>query len=207
MAQTSTTLSGAKDHFENITGTDISFTSSSGVYTISSTTTKLTGSSSFTGNNRAVVNDLITITGASESTNNKTFTVKSIVSETSFTVHEQTATEGAGASITLDHTGFVTEKAKGDGYYSQPDGVHTIAYHVGATLNDDANISLKMQGSLATTPTEDDWFDISGTTINQDNIDGSTLAFHANFTGNFVWVRAKVSGMSAGSVSKILYNH
>jgi len=67
--------------------------------------------------------------------------------------------------------------------------------------------SIKMQGSLATTPTEDDWFDISGTSINQDNIDGSTLAFHANFTGNFVWVRAKVSGMSAGSITKILYNH
>ena len=118
-------------------------------------------------------------------------------------------TENADGSttVTLDHTGVVTDKEKGDGYYSQPDGVHTIAYHVGATLNDDANISLKMQGSLATTPTEDDWFDISGTTINQDNIDGSTLAFHANFTGNFVWVRAKVSGMSAGSVSKILYNH
>jgi hypothetical protein len=48
---------------------------------------------------------------------------------------------------------------------------------------------------------------VSGTTINQDNIDGSTLAFHANFTGNFVWVRAKVTGMSAGSITKILYNH
>ena len=53
----------------------------------------------------------------------------------------------------------------------------------------------------------DDWFDIDGTSIDQTNLDGSTLAFHANFTGNFVWVRAKVSGMTAGAVSKILYNH
>ena len=74
-------------------------------------------------------------------------------------------------------------------------------------LNDDENISIRMQGSLATTPTEDDWFDISGTTINRDNIDGSTLAFSANFTGNFVWVRAKISGMSAGAITKILYNN
>ena len=192
MAQTSTTLSGAKDHFENITGTDISFTSSGGVYTISSTTTKLTGSSSFTGNNRAVVNDLITITGASESTNNKTFTVKSIVSETSFTVHEQTATEGAGASITLDHTGFVTEKAKGDGYYSQPDGVHTVTYRMVnlGDSTDDFRGTCKMQGSLATTPTEEDWFDITDTDVNSDL---STTTVSKNFTGNFVWVRAKVT--------------
>jgi hypothetical protein len=107
----------------------------------------------------------------------------------------------------LDHTGFNTDKAKGDGYYSQPDGLHTVAYHVNGSINDDANISLKMQGSLATTPTEDDFFDISGTTIDQTNIDGSTLAFHVNFTGNFVWVRARVTGMSAGAVSKILYNN
>ena len=56
-------------------------------------------------------------------------------------------------------------------------------------------------------PTEDDWFDISDTSIDQTNLDGSTLAFHANFTGNFVWVRAKISGMSAGAISKILYNN
>ena len=82
-----------------------------------------------------------------------------------------------------------------------------MAYHPGATINDDSTIGLIMQGSLATTPTEDDWFDISDTSIDQTNLDGSTLAFHANFTGNFVWVRAKVSGMTAGSVTKILYNN
>ena len=80
-----------------------------------------------------------------------------------------------------------------------------MAYHVNASINDDANIKLKMQGTLATTPTEDDYFDISGTTIDSSNIDGSTLAFSANFTGNFVWVRAKITGMSAGEVTKI--NH
>ena len=61
-----------------------------------------------------------------------------------------------------------------------------------------------MQGTLATTPTEDDWFDISGTTFTTDQ---STTISSANFTGNFVWVRAKVSGMSAGSITKILYNN
>ena len=70
----------------------------------------------------------------------------------------------------MDHTGFVTDKAKGDGYFSQPDGVHTVVYQV---LNredstDDFNGTVKMQGSLATTPTEDDYFDITGTTYTSD---------------------------------------
>jgi len=201
MAQTSTTLSGEKSHVPNISGSDISFTASGGTYTISSTSTVLTGSG------KLAVRDLITVSGTD--LNNSTFTVKAIVSTTEFTVEEVVATENSDGSTvtTLDHTGFVTDKAKGDGYYSQPDGVHTVAYHPSATLNDDSTIGLTMQGSLATTPTEDDWFDIPGTSIDQTNLDGSTLAFHANFTGNFVWVRAKVSGMTNGSVTKILYNH
>jgi len=201
MAQTSTTLSGQKTHVPNISGSDISFTASGGTYTISSTSTVLTG------DGKLAVRDLITISGTS--LNNATFTVKSIVSATEFTVEEVVTNENADGSTTttLDHTGFVTDKAKGDGYYSQTDGIHTVAYHPSATLNDDSTIGLVMQGSLATTPTEDDWFDIPGTSINQTNLDGSTLAFHANFTGNFVWVRAKVSGMTAGAVTKILYNH
>ena len=201
MAQTSTTLSGQKTHVPNISGSDISFTASGDTYTISSTSTVLTG------DGKLAVRDLITISGTS--LNNATFTVKSIVSTTELTVEEVVTNENADGSTTttVDHTGFVTDKAKGDGYYSQTDGIHTVAYHPSATLNDDSTIGLVMQGSLATTPTEDDWFDIPGTSINQTNLDGSTLAFHANFTGNFVWVRAKVSGMTAGAVTKILYNH
>ena len=74
MAQTSTTLSGAKSHIENITGTDISFTSSGGTFTISSTSTELTGSG------KLAVRDIITVTGTTN--NNSTFTVKSVVSTT-----------------------------------------------------------------------------------------------------------------------------
>ena len=199
MAQTSTTLIGETEHKSDITGTDISISTSG---SISSTGTVLTG------NDKIAVRDLVTVTGTAN--NNKTFTVKEVISTTEFTVEETVALDDnadGSTTFTLDHTGFVTDKAKGDGYFSQPDGVHTVAYHINSSLNDGENISIRMQGSLATTPTEDDWFDISGTTINRDNIDGSTLAFSANFTGNFVWVRAKISGMSAGAITKILYNN
>ena len=192
MAQTSTSLSGAKSHVENISGSDISFTSTSGVYTISSTSTVLTGAG------KLALRDLVTVTGTTN--NNSTFTIKEVVSTTEFTVEEVVTTETAdgSTSTTLDHTGFVTDKAKGDGYYSQVDGVHTVAYQVVnlGDSTDDFNGTIKMQGSLATTPTEDDYFDISGTTLTSDQ---STTNVAYNFTGNFVWVRAKVETTNATS--------
>ena len=204
MAQTSTTLSGAKSHVENITGTDISFTASGGTNTISSTSTVLTGSGKLT------LRDLVTVSGTTN--NNSTFTVKSIVSETEFTVEEIVTTESSDGSTTttLDHSGFVTDKAKGDGYFSQPDGVHTVAYQVVnlGDSTDDFLGTVKMQGSLATTPTEDDWFDIAGTTLTSDQ---STTIASYNFTGNFVWVRAKVETTNTTSnpsmITAILLNN
>lgn len=204
MAQTSTTLSGAKSHITDITGTDISFTASGGTNTISSTSTTLTG------NGKLAVRDLVTVSGTTN--NNSTFTVKSIVSETELTVEEIVTTESSDGSttVTLDHTGFVTDKAKGDGYFSQPDGVHTVAYQVVnlGDSTDDFNGTIKMQGSLATTPTEDDWFDISGTSYTSDQ---STTNVSFNFTGNFVWVRAKVETTNAtgnpSMVTSLLLNN
>ena len=190
MAQTSTTLLASKSHIADVTGTDISFTATGTEYKITSTTTSLAG---------FAVRDLITVTGTTS--NNKTFTVKTETSANELIVEEVVTTETSDGSTTttLDHTGFVSDKTKGDGYYSQPDGVHTVAYQVNATMTG----SIKMQGSLATTPTEDDWFDVSGSTFTADQ---STLISTANFTGNFVWVRAKATSVTAGTISSVLIN-
>ena len=195
MAQSSTTIQPATSHKATLSGTVISFTKTGTEYKISSSNTATVSLASL------AQFDLITITGTTN--NNKTFTVKSVLANgTQVIVEEEVTTENADGSTTvsLDYVGFVTDKQKGDGYYSQVDGVHTVAYHVGSTMTG----SIKMQGSLATTPTEDDYFDISGTTFTADQ---STLVDSKNFTGNFVWVRAKCSSMTAGSVTKILYNH
>ena len=190
MAQTSTTLLASKSHIANVTGTDISFTAIGTEYKITSTTTALNG---------FAVRDLITVTGTTN--NNSTFTVKTVSSANQLIVEEIVTDETADVSTTttLDHTGFVSDKSKGDGYYSQPDGVHTVAYQVTSTLAG----AIKMQGSLATTPTEDDWFDIAGSTFTADQ---STLIGTANFTGNFVWVRAKATSTTAGTISSVLIN-
>ena len=190
MAQTSTTLLASKSHISDVTGTDISFTATGTEYKITSTTTTLSG---------FAVRDLITVTGTTN--NNSTFTVKTVTSANELIVEEIVTTETSDGSstVTLDHTGFVSDKAKGDGYYSQPDGVHTVAYQVNSTMTG----SIKMQGSLATTPTEDDYFDIAGSTSTADQ---STLIGTANFTGNFVWVRAKATSVTAGTISSVLIN-
>lgn len=201
MPQTSTTLSGAKSHISDVTGTDISFNATGTVFKITSTTTDLSVFS---------VRDLITVTGTTN--NNKTLTVKTVTSSTELIVEEIVTTETADGSTTttLDHTGFVTDKTKGDGYFSQPDGVHTVAYQVVnlGDSTDDFIGTIKMQGSLATTPTEDDYFDISGTTYTSDQ---STTIASFNFTGNFVWVRAKITTTNASGnpslVTSILLNN
>jgi hypothetical protein len=190
MAQTSTTLLASKSHIADVTGTDISFTATGSEYKITSTTTSLAG---------FAVRDLITVTGTTS--NNSTFTVKTETSANELIVEEVVTTETSDGSstVTLDHTGFVSDKAKGDGYYSQPDGVHTVAYQVNATMTG----SINMQGTLATTPTEDDWFDVTGSTFTADQ---STLIGTANFTGNFVWVRARATSVTAGTISSVLIN-
>ena len=190
MAQKSTTILASKSHISNVTGTDISLEATGTEYKISSTSTSLAGFN---------VRDLITVTGTSN--NNSTFTVKSEVSANELRVEEVVTTETADGSTTttLDHTGFVSAKVKGDGYYSKPDGVHTVAYQVNSTMTG----SIKMQGSLATTPSEDDFFDITGTTFTADQ---STLISTANFTGNFVWIRAKATSVTDGTISSILVN-
>lgn len=191
MAQTSTSLLASKSHKADVTGTDISFTATGTEYKITSTSTALNG---------FAVRDLITVSGTTN--NNSTFTVKTVTSANELIVEEIVTTETSDGSTTttLDHTGFVSDKSKGDGYYSQPDGVHTVAYQVNSTMTG----SIKMQGSLATTPTEDDWFDISGSTFTADQ---STLISTANFTGNFVWVRAKATSVTAGTISSVLLNN
>ena len=121
MAQTSTTLLASKSHIANVSGTDISCTATGTEYKITSTSTSLNG---------FAVRDLITVTGTTN--NNKTFTVKTVTSANQLIVEEIVTTETSDGSTTttLDHTGFVSDKAKGDGYFSQPDGVHTVAYQV-----------------------------------------------------------------------------
>ena len=174
MAQTSTQISGQKTFKSAITVTEgCTFTSTSGTNKIAAASTSLAALS---------VRDLITITGTTN--NNATFTVKSVDTNGTFITVEETVTAETSDGSTdtvLTYSGFVTDKAKGDGYYSQADGLHTVSYHVDATCTG----AIKMQGSLASDPDNAvDWFDIDGTSVG----DGSSVVStqYINFTGNFI---------------------
>lgn len=96
-------------------------------------------------------------------------------------------------------TTLKTDKVKGDGYYKGGDGLHTVQYAV-----TDFSGEIKMQASLAASPAEADWFDISGTTYTT-SPDTDTDAMY-NFTGNFVWLRAVVT-YTNGRINSIKVNY
>ena len=195
MAHKSTSILSSKSHKADITVTEgASFTVSSDVYSITTTSTSLSNLEQF---------DVISVTGTTN--NNKSFTVKSVADDgLSIVVYETVTAETSDGSTdtVIDHVGFVSDKQKGDGYYSQPDGVHTVAYKIDTSVV--AATTIKMQGSLATTPTEDDWFDIADSGP-RPYLSSSIFSF--NFTGNFVWVRAKITVMTAGTITEILLNN
>ena len=92
----------------------------------------------------------------------------------------------------------------GDSYYGFTDGIHTDAIYPKNFLG-----SLELQATLAETPGADDWFNITlknGNTAsysNASNVDAYT------FTGNFLYLRAKITpqASNSGSIDKILLNY
>ena len=120
------------------------------------------------------------------------------------------------------HTGNGTqalqsEKVKGDASFGQSDGLHTIMVNL-----NDFNGTIKIQGSLETTPSDGDFFDInlsdeeftvdvSGLVTKKvlDNLIynvSETSMKSYNVTGNFVWLRADISNWQSGTISSIEMN-
>lgn len=97
----------------------------------------------------------------------------------------------------------LSDKAKGCGYNRQTNGMHTVQF---TTVNGFVGV-VKIQATLATTPAEEDWFDVDGMTLG----DGLTPVVDQtelrNFTGNFVWVRGIITEFTAGNLNRVLYTH
>ena len=88
------------------------------------------------------------------------------------------------------------EKFKGDGYYGRSDGLHSVQYNYSGLSG-----TITIQGTLAVTPVEADWFDVHTYTAAQE-----TSSAIASFTGNYVWVRAVVE-YTDGTINSIVLNH
>ena len=87
-------------------------------------------------------------------------------------------------------------KFKGDGYYGRSDGLHSVQYTYSGFTG-----TITIQATLAVDPVESDWFDVHSYTAAQE-----TSSRIANFTGNYVWIRAKVE-YTDGTISSIVLNH
>lgn len=113
----------------------------------------------------------------------------------------------------LETTGtvvFTSDKEEGSGYYNG-DGFHSVTYEpwpetkkINYGENNNFRGTVIIQGSLASEPSESDWFDIPSTSTTFDDTYNSNT-FH-NFSGNYVWIRAKVS-ISRGVLRQILFNY
>lgn len=99
---------------------------------------------------------------------------------------------------------YNSDSHKGDGYYGASDGLHTVTYTLAPTFVG----TVTMQASLASNPVESDWFNIQDTTQTYTRFDSRdfTTVDYFNFTGNFVWVRGRVSIVD-GAVEAVSYNH
>jgi len=120
-----------------------------------------------------------------------------------------------GDSTTETVTG---EKFKGDGYYGRSDGLHTLQIDLDGFIG-----RVEIQGTLAVDPVDSDWFtvelgtgsmsiDTTGLLTEQnitfvEYIESTTNTKSYNFTGNYVWLRAKVSNWTDGTVNSIKLNH
>jgi len=104
---------------------------------------------------------------------------------------------------------YTSNRVKGDGYFGNSDGLHTVMY----TYDSNFIGTVTMQATLASDPVEADWFDITDTTTTMTDIspfynssDVKVTSDYYNFTGNFVWVRGYVA-IESGQVESIFYNH
>jgi hypothetical protein len=104
-----------------------------------------------------------------------------------------------GDSTVQSHTG---ENFKGDGYYGRSDGFHTVQYTLDGFIG-----TVNIQATLATEPTDDDWFTVYTQPYPVVNDEGTTISVITNFTGNYVWIRAYISNWTDGTIESIKLNH
>lgn len=135
----------------------------------------------------------------------------------------------SATSVTLlshqEELSYTGEKTKADGYFGQTDGLHTVS----ASLTNFVG-RIHVEASLATEPTEADWFPVyltSGdsyrdypltSTPTGSNGIGDTRVEAWTFRANILWIRARVDRTALdplpseydvtlhGKVNKILLN-
>ena len=106
------------------------------------------------------------------------------------------------------------DSVRADSYYGFTDGIHTVAIYMNNFTG-----RFYVEGTLATTPTADDWFTINLGNSVVDYIDATahTGVEMRTFQGNFVYLRARIDrshltatvnlNLAQGRILKVLLNH
>lgn len=145
--------------------------------------------------------------------------INSYMSSNSLTLISLNTYSGGGAASTL--TG---EKVKGDGYYGRTDGLHTIQTNTTGFTG-----KITLQGTLELNPEEGDWSTITiadsnktvlgtvdttgavtqsgGSSVSLLELENETGSLNYNFTGNYVWVRAKITDWTQGVINSVMMNN
>jgi hypothetical protein len=103
---------------------------------------------------------------------------------------------------------FISDKAKGDGYFGNSDGFHSVQLQTTNFIG-----KIEIQGTLSVDPTVSDWFSLNlqnnFTTSTSTLIynTGTTTVLGYNFIANTVWVRCKISEFTQGTVNFVRYNY
>lgn len=140
------------------------------------------------------------------------------MSNTSTILIPQTTYTGPG-SQTLNG-----EKFKGDGYYGRTDGLHTVQANITGFTGD-----ITFQGTLEIDPSDQDWSTIfiddvnsttlgsvdttgavvqsAGSSVSSLALDNETSSLNYNFTGNYVWIRARITNWTQGIINSIYMNN
>lgn len=119
----------------------------------------------------------------------------------------KTTTLMPNSGVNLNVTG---DAVPGDSYYGYTDGIHTVAVY-GQNLSG----RVRIQGTLATHPTEDDWFDVLLSGLPYKDYNEFTGVEGFTFTANLVFLRAildrdalGITDVSqAGWIEKIYLNY
>lgn len=112
----------------------------------------------------------------------------------------KSSTDANGHLLSFPHIGQPTT---GCGYLGQTDPFHTVSY---ATTGNFVGI-LKLQGSLANTPGDADWYDIDKTFLGNGITPIANQTLLINFNGNHVWIRAVIVSFASGIINNVLLTH
>ena len=110
------------------------------------------------------------------------------------------STVASGKRITFPHT---SEKAKGCGFYGSSNPTHTVQYSTGGNFVG----VIKLQGTLAAAPTEDDWYNIDGTSLGNGVSPVFNQPLLVTFGGKHVWIRSIIESCTAGAINNVVYTH